>query len=522
VRAWLETWPWSDIAVGMRRTTMSWALLTTTLLLAACGSSDSSDGEAAGAGGISGAGGAGAGGQAGASAGGQAGAGVVGGTAGASAGTGGTEGGAAGAVAAGTAGAGGNDPFAPLDVFCKGTGPLLVTGDGGLQEGQCPGDLASVTFRYALCMCESYTSAGPLMTDAFDSESDGGPVTGSVSGSVGTNGGFTSNGEVSIGGSLWVSGADGVSIIPKATIGAELRCQGPVNGVGTIDVGEDAWINGTTSPTAKLNVAGTLHQPAGAPVSPPCACEPDDVIDVKGFIDKFADKNENALIGLQPGDLSQLVGTKSVTLPCGRYHVDSVGGTGNLTLDVQGRVALFIDGDFTMAGTFTVTLAPGAELDVFIGGNLSASGDFGKGAEKTPAKVRYYMAGDSITMAGGSVFGGNLYGPRATLKLAGSAEVFGALFVKKVEKAGTLTIHYDEAILDGGDCPEGAGGASGAAGAGGGAGAGAGGTGGKPCESCNDCGNQACKEGQCGSCETDTDCCSPLQCRNGVCTTIIN
>ena len=484
----------------MLSTTSRWSLLVSVLTLVACGGSDSSDdpgpGSAGGAAGTTSSEG-GAAGSTGPGGSGQAG--TISGSSGqsgsAQAGVGG-QGGAAGS----------NDPMAPLDVFCKGTGPLLDTGDGGTKSGACPGDLASVTFRYGLCVCESYTSSGPLTTDAFDSDSNA-PVTDSVSGSVGTNGSFTSSGDVNISGSLWVAGADGVTILPKGVVGAELWSEGPVKGAGTVSVGKDAWLNGDSDPS-KLTVGGTLHHPIGSPVKDPCACEPADRIDVAGFIEKFKTKNENDLIKLAPGDLSKLTGSHTLTLPCGRYYVDEITGSSNLTLDVQGRVALFVGGDFQLAGTFALDLAPGAELDVFIGGDLTTSGAFGKGAEKTPARVRYYMAGDSIQMSGGATFGGNLYGPSAVLTLSGDAEVYGALFVKNVQKSGKLTIHYDEAILDGGDCSDGAAGA-------------AGGPGQTTCESCNDCGNQACKNGTCGACESNTDCCSPLVCSNGVCTTII-
>lgn len=62
------------------------------------------------------------------------------------------------------------DPDQTREEYCMGSGPPVVVGDqGGTTTGVCTGDIAQTTFRFALCVCEDYSSSGALTTDSFDS-----------------------------------------------------------------------------------------------------------------------------------------------------------------------------------------------------------------------------------------------------------------------------------------------------------------------------------------------------------------
>lgn len=78
-----------------------------------------------------------------------------------------------------------------------------------------------------------------------------------LGGSVGTNGKFATQSPVTIAGSLWVLGADGVTA-NALSVGGELHSAGPLSGVGPITVSRDAFVAG------KVGVSGTLTAPAVA------------------------------------------------------------------------------------------------------------------------------------------------------------------------------------------------------------------------------------------------------------------
>lgn len=542
------------------------------LFAIACGGSDESNGTgpAAGSAGAANGGSAGAGlgkgGSAGATgnAGGAAGAiGTGKGGNAATAGSGGSAGGAAGGTPGGGGGAAGNTATAgnggagaggaageTQAQFCAGKGPPILVGDDGKQI--CAGALAATTFRFGLCTCDGYVSSGKLTTDGFDS-TKGAYVPGQNDGSVGTNAGLNASNELSIGGSLWVSSKSGITVSSNVTVGGDLQCGGPYNTSQNLKVGDDASVNGTII-AKDLTVVDLLTQPAGAllnasgtktigatkeapvDVPDPCDCSPDLLVDIAGFVKARQNDNDNASVPLAKDATTNLNADKTIDLPCGRYYLDQLTGAGRVTFNAKGRVALFLGGNVSTSEGFAVTLEPGAELDLFIAGNVVSSATINLGDPAHPANVRVYVGGaGTISLSGGGIFTGNVYAPKAEIVLAANTEFFGSVFARRVSTSGDVTIHYDTAILKAGkDCPPpGGGGAGGAAGVGGtssggaagttsgGGGGTSAGTGGSPpaegCKTCRDCQNQACNAGVCGACQSDADCCAPLQCSNGVC-----
>ena len=98
--------------------------------------------------------------------------------------------------------------------------------------------------------------------------------------------------------------------------------------VGTLTVPEWNTISGTVTGT-------TVRAPVT--VEEPCACEPEDLVDIADFVASNRDGNENALIGLAYDELTGYAGDRVLELPCGRYSVGPVNGDGSLTLRVTAR-----------------------------------------------------------------------------------------------------------------------------------------------------------------------------------------
>lgn len=443
-------------------------------------------------------------------------------------------GGRADAAGADGADGAGGDAGSRLE-YCSGMGPPIIISDPGMVTTTCTGQLAQTTFRYALCSCEDLTLSSRFETDAFDSRTGPYNGVGRPGGAVGTNGLYEGSSTSSIGGSLWVGGSGTTTISSVQWVSGELHLASSLESRSALSVSRDAWIAGDVS-AAQLTVRGTLHVPSGrtldapgaqlgglarVPVSvpPPCACAPSDLVDIASFVSYYRTHNDNADIGLDPDVLTDVQTSTIIELPCGRFYLSGIDTRVEVTIRITGRTALFIGGDVVTSSRLSVVLAPGAEVDVFIGGLLDASSELELGSQDAPAKARLYLGGSGIiTLSSTSLIGGNFYAPRAEVRFSSRVEIFGSLFARRVTASSELTIHYDVAVLTAGEMcnPPGPG-------VDGGPGADAGpppDAGPMMCGSCLECGNQACVGGACGACTDSSECCSPLVCQNGSCVPI--
>jgi len=285
---------------------------------------------------------------------------------------------------------------------------------------------------------------------------------------------------------------------------------------GTAHVGKDAFIVGDIAANA-LTIDGTLHQSPGTSnvgtvsyaqrveetVDPgrPCRCADDERVPVAAIIAAYTTNNDNTLVGLESDALIDPPSDIHLALPCGLYYLDGIVTSHNLTVIATGRAALFIGGNVEGSGNIQITVAPGAELDVFIGGTISTSNKLRLGSANYPALMRVYIAGTTeLKMSNAVLIGAYVYGAEGPMRTSSQMEIFGGLFSKDLIASNKLTVHYDRAILGvGRDCEEPPGGT---------------------CDSCADCGNQACIDGSCGDCTSSADCCSPLVCVEGQCVSL--
>jgi hypothetical protein len=417
-------------------------------------------------------------------------------------------------------------PSGEVSDYCAGSGPAIIAGDGitvsesdGDTDDVCAGVIARRSFRFALCTCEGYAASTRLTTDSFSSAAGAyDPGAAGNAGSVGVNGAFGANDVVDVRGSLWAGTGPGggSSIGADLTVAGDLVHDGSLTGgAADVIVGHDANIQGTVS-LASLSVGGALTVPSLAGVSTtgtlsygsaveatmaladPCSCADGDLVDVGRFVALHATDNDNAAVGLDPARLAAFgAADTTLDLPCGRYYLTAIDGDGLLTLRIHGRTALFVAGDARLRGGITVDIDAGAELDLFVAGILEAESDIRFGSAARPSKARLYVGGTGgINLTGSSLFAGNLYAPRAVLALSGPVELFGSLFVRQLQQAAPVTIHYDTDVLEADiGCP----------------------LTGASCQTCLDCPAQACTAGACGPCATDADCCTPLHCVSGAC-----
>ncbi|MCB9601615.1 MAG: hypothetical protein H6721_00945 [Sandaracinus sp.] len=406
--------------------------------------------------------------------------------------------------------------------FCSGSGPIveLPVPSPETPRDTCAGGVAERVFTYALCACEDLSLAGFLQTRSRDSRRPGEDLA-AAGAAVGINRDYRSSSYTDVGGSFSVAGPDGpLALAGFLDVRGDAAVASSIESAGYMSVARDAYVAGDIRLAGLLTVGRDLHQPAGralaavplvsgrrvaepVTVAAPCDCPERPRVDVRALTERARTDNDNARIGLDPRALEAVVGDVRQTLPCGRYHLTSIGGVGRVRFAVRGRVALFVSGDLESVGVVELDLAPDAEIDVFVGGTIRGVGWGRFGGGDRPAAVRLYVGGeDDITLVGAESFVANLYAPRARVLTDGAMFVEGSLFARAVEARGSLTVHYDRAIHRAGDdCPDPPPGL---------------------CEVCDgSCGSDACVEGECGTCRSDADCCAPSVCLEGSCQSLL-
>ncbi|MEZ4459073.1 MAG: hypothetical protein R3E66_04970 [bacterium] len=399
--------------------------------------------------------------------------------------------------------------------YCLGDGPPIL--NPGTPDELCTGDVAAVSFRFAMCSCEGFVTSGTLTTSSINS-------TGGTSGqsaSVGTNGKFDSTGVVDIGGSLWASGDGGVTMSNAVTVSGDLRSGGGVAS-GQLDVGRNLDLEGNLVVQGDATVGSELRQPTAAmqtvsgtltatqvrgpvDIAQACDCSTEQLLPIRQIVTSVASANDNAEVGFDSEALRNLSAPVTLDVPCGRLYLSGIDGGGDVTLNVNGRVALFVGGDVSVSGQLTIHVPAGSQLDLFLGGNFNAANDVVIGDPDRPAATRIYVGGTGTVAISANVsLNANLYAPEAELVLAASTVIRGSVFARRIATSGDLGIVYDEAILEAGEDCETPGGGP------------------KTCDSCRDCANQACSGGTCSdTCTSSDQCCSGLICMQGRCGVIL-
>jgi hypothetical protein len=407
----------------------------------------------------------------------------------------------------------GNDAYVDRTTFCMGRGPAVIVGDSSMTTATCAGAIASRVFSSSICACTDANVVGYLRTRSFDSMMS--TMDMDTGAPVGVDQHYTTGGYADVGGSFTVAGASGVTFGGYLDVAGDARFGGNVDAASYIHIHRDFWVEGNVTNIGYLQIDRDLHQPTGHTlltfpsiggrtvhtpftVDPPCDCSPSGLVDIAAIVDYGRAHNDNADVMLDPGALSNVIGIGvDLTLPCGRFYVNSIGGAGSITLHVHGRTALYVGGPVDALGVLNVDLGTEGELDVFIAGDLVSIGAGSWGDRSRPAASRIYVGGTGdVTLVGASGFVGNVYAPHARITAVGATTVYGSLFGGRIDMPGYLDVHYDRAILDvDADCPPPPGCSC------------------SPGATCTD--HSACIGGACTGCTTDADCCAPLVCYPG-------
>jgi hypothetical protein len=430
----------------------------------------------------------------------------------------------------------------PLSEFCTGEGTVVRIGEA--EGGLCAGEVAAEAFQFALCACRDIIDAqSTVYVDSFDSTLGtygstlaGGGTNVFDDGNIGVNHQLVRfDAQLDLRGSIFIGGG-GFGVRGASSISRNVVAAGSSTGApAETDIGRNMFVNGNV--TGRYHVGGDLHVPETATVTDttvdgmivrevvrtrlPCPCAPDEILDIAAITAYGSMHNDNDETMAVTSTAWENGGPSDIVLPCGRYYITRIDQPGSLRIVAEGRTVLFIDGDLT-ANSLELELEPGAEMDVFVNGNVTLQAASSFGQLDAPSKVRTYVGGTGeIDLSASSFFGGNLYAPRADVRFGASADLFGALVARDIYFSGSADIHFDSAIRSAGDsCEEPPPGTDGGVPDTGMPDASMPPDGGPPmCSDCSECASPSgCRaDGTCGQCQVDSDCCAPEVCVSGAC-----
>ena len=278
-------------------------------------------------------------------------------------------------------------PTAPRDEFCDTGGLVFTLGDSCQNEDSNP------EFRYALCSQTDLIVKAPL----------------TIQGSVAVDRDVNISSEVSIDGEVRYAGA-----------------------LHEIDGG-------------KLNARSTL------PSQPTCALPEALRADVAASVRARATDNDNDGALEQLALLSQWSGQQTVTLPCGRYHLNEIDGAGSLTIRATGNLALFVDGSLSAKQGLRIIAPEAARVSLVVNGSVHIIGGLQLG-ELSDARHLLMAAGQIHLEQGSNSIGGVLYTQlQDILLVGGTLDVNGAVFAHRAQLEGTTHVTLAPAVTTAGD-----------------------------------------------------------------------
>ena len=115
---------------------------------------------------------------------------------------------------------------------------------------------------------------------------------------------------------------------------------------------------------------------------------------------------------------------------------------------VTGSATVYVTGSFTMQGNSSITIAPGAHLELYVGGASTTINVVNNGGTCNSFNYFGLPSNSSITLTGNAAFLGTIYAPTANLTLSGGGnntlDYQGAIAVNTIGMNGHFNFHFDE------------------------------------------------------------------------------
>src|SRR5207249_6689611 len=118
--------------------------------------------------------------------------------------------------------------------------------------------------------------------------------------------------------------------------------------------------------------------------------------------------------------------------------MNSVNVSGGKSLVVTGKAVLYVPGDFLTSSTGFIYVAPGASLQLYVGGKFVVSGSGIVNGTDRADKLAVWGLNSckTVSYSGNAEFIGTVYAPYAAFGFSGSAGACGAFTASTVSISG--------------------------------------------------------------------------------------
>src|SRR5688572_8868830 len=142
--------------------------------------------------------------------------------------------------------------------------------------------------------------------------------------------------------------------------------------------------------------------------------------------------------------LNGLIGliTHTYVLNSGDYRMASVNLSSGQDMYITGNARLYVSGQTTLDGT--ITLGPGASLELYMGGNFDCKGSINNPGLAKDLSLIGLSTCTTVNYNGGAKFVGTMNAPRANITINGGAGFYGAAIGNIIKLTGGMSVHYDE------------------------------------------------------------------------------
>lgn len=137
----------------------------------------------------------------------------------------------------------------------------------------------------------------------------------------------------------------------------------------------------------------------------------------------------------------------------GNFIASGLSMSGQNKMAVTGNAVLYVTGDVSLSGQSFIYIAPGASLQLYVGGaSTSISGNGVANANANSTNFFYYglPSNTDVKLTGNAAFTGIIYAPQAAFTLGGGGndlyDFVGASVTGSVKMNGHYNFHYDEAL----------------------------------------------------------------------------
>lgn len=132
----------------------------------------------------------------------------------------------------------------------------------------------------------------------------------------------------------------------------------------------------------------------------------------------------------------------------GNFQLSTLNMGGQANMAVTGNAVLYVTGDFVTSGQSYIYVAPGASLQIFVGGNfnLAGMGIINSNQRASSCSIFGLPGCTSMILAGTSAFYGIVDAPEAVVNFSGTAGACGSFMADSLLVSGTAGLHYDESL----------------------------------------------------------------------------